>query len=120
MSALRGFVVTPMFLMMIAPAFRDWVSSARAGWAELYQAADFVRSGLGISPYAWGQACVTLGRQEATAALAAICARHADGQVKSPDGLLRCMVELHGKGTLRLDRTLFGLAAKSNKSQHPS
>jgi len=51
MSALRGFVVTPMFLMMIAPAFRDWVSSARAGWAELYQAADFVRSGLGISPY---------------------------------------------------------------------
>jgi len=61
-----------------------------------------------------------LGRQEATAALAAICARHADGKVKSPDGLLRCMVELHGKGTLRLDRTLFGLAAKLNKNQHPS
>jgi len=119
-SALRGFVVTPMFLMMIAPAFRDWASSAHAGWAELYQAADFVRSGLGISPYAWGQACVTLGRQEATAALAAICARHADGKVKSPDGLLWCMVELHAKGTLRLDRTLFGLAAKLNKGQHSS
>jgi len=88
--------------------------------AQAYQAADFVRSGLGISPYAWGQACITLGRQEATAALAAICARHADGKVKSPDGLLRCMVELHGKGTLRLDRTLFGLAAKLNKNQHPS
>jgi len=119
-SALRGFVVTPMFLMMIAPAFRDWVSSARAGWAELYQAADFVRSALGISPYAWGQACITLGRQEATTALAAICARHADGKVKSPDGLLRCMVELHGKGTLRLDRTLFGLAAKLGPTQHSS
>jgi len=111
-SALRGFVVTPMFLMMIAPAFRDWVSGARAGWAELYQAADYVRSGLGISSYAWGQACLTLGRQEATAALAAICARHADGKVKKPDGLLRCMVDLHAKGTLRLDRTLFGLAEK--------
>jgi len=119
-SALRGFVVTPMFLMTIAPAFRDWVSGARAGWAELYQAADYVRSGLGISPYAWGQACLTLGRQEATAALAAICARHADGKVKKPDGLLRCMVDLHGKGTLRLDRTLFGLAAKLNKSQGQS
>ena len=58
-----------------------------------------------------------LGRQEATAALAAICARHADGKVKSPDGLLRCMVDLHGKGTLRLDRTLFGLAAELNKDQ---
>jgi len=117
-SALRGFVVTPMFLMMIAPAFRDWVNNARAGWAELYQAADPVRSGLDISPYAWGQACITLGRQEATAALAAICARHADGEVKSPDRLMRCMVELHGKGTLRLDRTLFRLAAKLDKSQH--
>ncbi len=119
-SALRGFVVTPMFLMMVAPAFRDWVSSARAGWAELYQAADYVRSGLGISPYAWGQACIVLGRQEATAALATICARHADGKVKSLDGLLRCMVDLHGKGTLRLDRTLFGLAAKLNKDRHQS
>ena len=119
-SALRGFVVTPMFLMMVAPAFRDWVSNTRVGWAEMYQAADHVRSGLGISPYAWGQACIVLGRQEATAALAAICARHADGKVKKPDGLLRCMVDLHGKGTLRLDRTLFGLAAKLNKDQHQS
>jgi len=57
-------------------------------------------------------------RQEATAALAAICARYADGNVKSPDGLLRCMVELHGKGTLRLDRTLFGLAAKLSDDHH--
>jgi len=117
MSALRGFVVTPMFLMTVAPTFRDWVPSARAGWAELYGAADFVRSGLGISPYAWGQACIVLGRQEAVVALAAICARHADGKVKSPDGLLRCMVDLHGKGTLRLDRTLFGLAAKLNNQR---
>ena len=45
-------------------------------------------------------------------ASAAICARHAAGKVASPGGLLRCMVELHGKGSLRLDRTLFGLADK--------
>ena len=36
--------------------------------------------------------------------------------VKKPDGLLRCMVYLHGKGTLRLNRTLFGLAAKLNRT----
>ena len=76
-----------------------------------------MRSGLGISPYAWGQACIVLGRQEATAALAAICARHADGKVKKPDGLLRRMVELHGEGKLRLDATLFGLADKLKKGQ---
>ena len=115
LSALRGFVVTPGFILMIAPAFRDWVSSARPGWNELDQAAAGVRAALGISPHAWGQAYLTLGREEAITALAAICARHAAGKVASPGGLLRCMVELHGKGNLRLDRTLFGLADKLRK-----
>ena len=114
-SALRGFVVTPGFILAIAPAFRDWVSSARPGWGELDQAAARVRSALGISPHVWGQAYLTLGREEAITALAAVCARYAAGKVASPDGLLRCMVELHGKGSLRLDRTLFGLADKLRK-----
>jgi len=39
-----------------------------------------------------------------------ISARHTAGQVRSPSGLLRKMVELHQTGGLRLDRTLFGLA----------
>ncbi len=60
-SALRGFVVTPAFIQEVAPIFRDWTSSARAGWDELDQAAAHVRSALGISPHAWGQACITLG-----------------------------------------------------------
>ena len=114
-GALRGFVVTPGFILAIAPAFRDWVSSARPGWNELDQAAAGVRAALGISPHAWGQAYLTFGREEAITALAAICARHAAGKVASPGGLLRCMVELHGKGSLRLDRTLFGLADKLRK-----
>jgi len=111
-SALRGFVVTPEFILAVAPAFRDWTSSARAGWDELDQAAAHVRSALGISPHAWGQARILLGQEEAVTMLAAICARHADGKVRSPGGLLRRMVELHQQGTLRLDRTLFGLVEK--------
>lgn len=109
-SALRGFVVTPAFILAIAPIFRDWTSSARAGWDELDQAAAHVRSALGVSPHAWGQACIALGLKEAITALAAISARHAAGHVRSPGGLLRKMVELHQAGGLRLDRTLFGLA----------
>ena len=73
-----------------------------------------VRGLMGIFPHVWGQAWVTLGGDGAITALAAICARHATGDVKSPGGLLRKMVELHGKGTLRLDRTLFGLAEKAS------
>ncbi len=55
------------------------------------------------------------GQEEAITALAAICARHAAGKVRSPGGLLRRMVELHQQGELRLDRTLFGLADKVRK-----
>ena len=71
-----------------------------------------VRGAIGISPQAWGQAWITFGGDGAITALAAICARHATGGVKSPGGLLRKMVELHQEGTLRLDATLFGLAEK--------
>jgi len=111
-SALRGFVVTPGFILAVAPTFRDWTSSARAGWDELDRATFQVRSTLGISPHAWGQARIILGQEEAITALAAISARQAAGKVRSPGGLLRRMVELHQTGTLRLDRTLFGLAEK--------
>lgn len=113
-SALRGFVVTPEFLLRIAPAFRDWVSSPRPGWGELAEAARWVGEELGVSRHAWGQACVVLGRVEAVTVLAAISARRAAGEVRSPGGLLRRMVELHQVGELRLDRTLFGLEEKAN------
>lgn len=115
--ALRGFVVTPGFILEIAPIFRDWTSSAWPTWDELGRIAYDIRGAIGISPHAWGQAWVTLGGDAAISALAAICARHADGQVQSPGGLLRAMVERHEKGTLRLDRTLFGLADKLKKAQ---
>ena len=79
-SALRGFVVTPEFILQIAPQFRDWVGSGRPKWGELEEAATFVRSDLGISLHAWGQACVVLGRMEAVSVLAAIAARQAVGK----------------------------------------
>ena len=116
-SAMRGFVVTPGFILEMAPTFRDWTDSARPGWDELDRAAFHVRSSLGISPHAWGQARIMLGQEESITMLAAICARHSAGQVRSPGGLLRRMVELHQTGELRLDRTLFGLADKTRKQK---
>ena len=109
-SPLRGFPATPDFVLQIAPAFRDHVRSAMPSWAELVQAAFEVCSGLGISAHAWGQACIELGRVEATVAVAAVAAKHEQGKVKLPGGYLRKMVEAHQKDQLRLDRTLFGLA----------
>ncbi len=109
-SALRGFPATPQLMLKIAPDFRDLVTSPSPSWIELTDAADVVRSHLGISQHAWGQACIVLGRMEATSAIAAISAKNRAGLVRSPGGLLRHMVNAHLKGELRLDRTLFGLA----------
>ena len=97
-SALRGFVVTPDFILRVAPAFRGWIRSARPGWGELEEAGWLVRSDLGISQHAWGQACIVLGRMEALTVLAAISARHAAGKVRSPGGLLQRLVKLHHRG----------------------
>jgi replication initiation protein RepC len=77
------------------------------------EAAYFVRADLGISQHAYGQACAVLGRYEAATAIAAISAKHGMGLVRSPGGLLRHMVEAYLGGTLRLDRTLFGLVDKA-------
>ncbi len=115
-SALRGFVVTTDFLLKIAPSFRGWVNSARPSWSDLEEAAGYVRSELDISPHAWGQACVILGRMEAVTMLAAISARHTAGRVRSPGGLLRKMIELHQTGELRLDKTMFGLAENMTRT----
>ncbi len=92
-----------------APAFQSWTNKAQPSWRELLEASWMVRSELGMSQHAWAQACVVLGQTEAVTMLAAICARHAAGDVKSLGGLMRRMVELHERGELRLDRTLFGL-----------
>ncbi len=98
--------------MMVAPQFRDFVPASRPTRADIVSAAWHVREHLGISQDAWGEACYAFGRWEAAVAVAAIAGRHAAGEVRSPGGLLRKMIKLHGTNELRLDRTLRGLAAR--------
>lgn len=117
-SALRGFIVTPEFIVQIAPIFLAWVNTTDPTWHELLGASALIRAHLGISQHAWAQACAVLGHTEAIVLLATIAARHAAGKVRSPGGLLRKMVELHQRGELRLDRTLFGLADGLRQRRH--
>lgn len=109
---LRGFPVSPAFVLAVAPLFRDFTLTSRPTREEIIAAAWHVRGHLGISQDAWGEACLTLGRWEAAVAVAAIAGRYILGEVRSPGGLLRRMLELHGGGELRLDRTLRGLGAR--------
>ena len=109
-SALRGFVVTPAFLIQVAPAFRGWISHAQPGWEDMMEAATYVCAELDIAPHTWGQACILLGRMEAVTLVAVAAAKHATGAVEKPNAWLRAMVRRHMNGELHLDRTLFGLA----------
>ena len=112
LDPLCGFPASPAFVMMIAPQFRDFTMSSRPTRADIVSAAWHVREHLGISQDAWGEACIAFGRWEAAVAVAAITGRYNAGEVRSPGGLLRQMIKLHGSGELRLDRTLRGLAAR--------
>jgi len=76
---LRGFLVTPALILKIAPAFRDLVVTAKPSSRDVIDAAWHVCRHLSISQSTWGDACVALGRWEATAAVAAIAGRHAAG-----------------------------------------
>ena len=87
--------MTPSVALQIAPSFRGLVPTARPSWAQISDVAWLVRGSLGISQSAYGQACQVLGRYEAATAIAAISAKHDAGQVRSPGGLLRYMVEAH-------------------------
>jgi replication initiation protein RepC len=112
---LRGFPVTPALILRIAPQFRDLLPTAKPSYRDIIDVAWHVCRHLSISQDTWGTACITLGRWEATAALAAVAGRHAAGEVRSPNGLLRRMVQLYETGELYLDRTLRSLMTRASQ-----
>jgi replication initiation protein RepC len=73
-------------------------------------AADYLRSQLGISRSAWIDACHTLGRNDAAAAVAVIAAR--GDEISSPGGYLRGMTGRARAGRLNLLGSLWGLAER--------
>ncbi|NHN93186.1 replication protein C [Acetobacter sicerae] len=119
-SALKGFRVTPTFLLQLVPALRDICQTDRPNEREILDAVALLCNSLGVSTHAWKQAISVLGPYEAAVAVCVIAARHAKGLVKSAGGLLRAMITRHSKGELALDRSLYGLAdqIKASASVH--
>ena len=77
-------------------------------WSELHRVAGQVRPMVGVSEHAWTRAQERLGPQAATAAMALIFDKFSDGEVASPGGYLRGMVEKAGAGELHLERSFYG------------
>lgn len=63
---------------------------------------------IGVSEHAWHLAQDRLGKQVATAALVLVFDKHCAGEVASPGGNLRGMIEKAGAGELHLERSFYG------------
>jgi replication initiation protein RepC len=63
---------------------------------------------IGVSEHAWNLAQARLGPQVATAALGLTFDKHCAGEVASPGGFLRGIVEKAGAGVLHLERSFYG------------
>lgn len=98
-------------LMLTCPHFaemaRNLVGYVR-NWDDLHRAAGKIRGIAGISEDAWNATQRILGPAAGAAALALVFEKHSNGEVKSPGGYLRGMIEKARAGELHLDRSFYG------------
>ena len=67
---------------------------------------------IGITDEAWHVATRILGHAVAAVAVALICDKYEGGEIRSPGGYLRGIVERARSGELHLDRSIFGRLSK--------
>lgn len=77
-------------------------------WNDLHRAAGKIRGMAGISENAWNVSQKALGPDVASAAIALIFDKHSTGEVTSPGGYLRGMIEKARAGELHLERSFYG------------
>jgi replication initiation protein RepC len=107
----RGAAIDLATVMQACPEFASWARNMGGylkDWGDLYHVAGQLRPMIGISEHAWHVAQDRLGKQVATAALVLVFEKHCAGEVASPGGYLRGMVEKAGAGELHLERSFYG------------
>lgn len=98
-------------VMQACPEFTSWARGMGGylrDWGDLHRVAGQLRPMIGVSEHAWNVAQDRLGPQIATAALVLVFDKHCAGEVASPGGYLRGMVEKAGAGELHLERSFYG------------
>jgi len=107
----RGAAIDLTTVMQTCPEFACWARNMGGylkDWGDLHRVAGQLRPMIGISEHAWHVAQDRLGKQVATAALVLVFEKHCAGEVASPGGYLRGMVEKAGAGELHLERSFYG------------
>ena len=107
----RGAALDLPTVMQACPEFASWARNMGGylkDWGDLHRVAGQLRPMIGVSEHAWNLARDRLGPQIATAALVLTFDKHCAGEVASPGGYLRGMVEKAGAGELHLERSFYG------------
>ncbi len=107
----RGAALDLPTVMQACPEFASWAHNMGGylkDWGDLHRVAGQLRPMIGVSEHAWNLAQDRLGSQIATAALVLTFDKHCAGEVASPGGYLRGMVEKAGAGELHLERSFYG------------
>lgn len=107
----RGAALDLPTVMQACPEFASWARNMGGylkDWGDLHRVVGQLRPMIGISEHAWNLAQDRLGPQIATAALVLVFDKHCAGEVASPGGYLRGMVEKAGAGELHLERSFYG------------
>lgn len=98
-------------VMQACPEFASWARNMDGylkDWGDLHRVVGQLRPMIGVSEHAWNLAQDRLGPQIAAAALVLTFDKHCAGEVASPGGYLRGMVEKAGAGALHLERSFYG------------
>ncbi|WP_317054359.1 plasmid replication protein RepC [Roseovarius rhodophyticola] len=107
----RGAALDLPTVMQACPEFATWARNMGGylkDWGDLHRVAVQLRPMIGVSEHAWNLAQDRLGPQIATAALVLTFDKHCAGEVASPGGYLRGIVQKAGAGELHLERSFYG------------
>ena len=107
----RGAALDLPIVMQACPEFASWARNLGGylnDWGDLHRVAGQLRPMIGVSEHAWNLAQDRLGPQIATAALVLTFDKHCAGEVASPGGYLRGIVQKAGAGELHLERSFYG------------
>ena len=107
----RGAALDLPTVMQACPEFASWARNMGGylkDWGDLHRVAGQLRPMIGVSEHAWNFAQDQLGPQIATAALVLTFDKHCAGEVASPGGYLRGIVQKAGAGELHLERSFYG------------
>jgi replication initiation protein RepC len=114
--------ITPDEVTQLVPRLRLYLEGPNPTWPELVDAADWLRHELGVSKSLWAEACLVMGREMATVALAIVSTKDPEHFRTTPGGYFHGMVSKAKAGELHLERTVWALrrAAEPERGRHKS